>query len=1756
MSTSRNFVEHLQRLAGERPDDTALVIVSAVGGLAVDTPITYAALARRVRALATRLQRRFAPGARVLLLLDNDDRCVVSFLACLHAGLIAVPAFPPESARPQHLARLAGIAQDAQPAALLATRATLALLGAGFADAEPIALDEFDAADDAALAAAWQPHAPRDGDIAFLQYTSGSTSTPKGVMVSHGNLVANERAIADGFEVGAGDVFVSWLPLYHDMGLIGGLLQPLHRGIPAVLMTPQFFLERPVRWLEAIARHRGSISGAPDFAYRLCVERVKDGAVAALDLSSWRVAFSGAEPVRHDTLQAFVERFAPARFDARALFPCYGLAEATLFVTGARRGQGLRAQAFAAAALAQGRAEDGAGDDAVTLVSSGRVPAGQRVELVDPQTLAACADGRVGEIWAAGPNIAQGYWQRLAETQATFVERGGQRWLRTGDLGFLRNGELHVTGRLKDLIILRGQNVYPQDIEHAIEAEVDAVRSGRVAAFAVELPGGGEGIGIAVEVSRATQKRVPAAALVQALSEACADACREPVSVALLLNPGALPKTSSGKLQRRACRQGFEQGTLDAFAVFAHGRFVVGGGGAAEAPPAAPLDATEAAVAALWQDVLGHAVPPSRDAQFFASGGSSLAAVQLAARIAERWNVAFAPRDVFEQPRLAGLAARVQQAGALPLAPIPVLAAARRTEPLPLSHAQQRQWFLWQLDPASSAYHVRFGLELRGLVDAVALQAALDTLAARHEPLRTQFQPADDGTPRQHIQPPRPVVLQPFDLRGRPDGDRQAVLQRLLDTPFDLRHGPLWRVGLLRVRDDEHQLVVVMHHIVSDGASMQLFADELAAGYAARLAGRPLPLAAPAVQYADHARWQRDELAAGEAARQLAWWRAELAHDGAEEPVLALATDHPRRPQAGYRAARHAVTLPEPLRAALQAVAHGQGATLSMLLLGVFQGLLYRCTGQRDVRVGMPVASRARPESQALIGLFVNTLVLRSLVDGRTTLAQLVVQARDASLGAQAHAELPFDSLVEALQPERSLGASPLFQVMFNHVVEDPRGLRKVSGLDVESLPLPELAAQFELVLELRERAGDALVLSFVYAAELFDVPTIERFGAQLLALLNALAQQPAQALGDVPLLGADDRARLEAWGVDAQRFDDWQPVHRSFEQRVRDKPSAVALHVADTTLDRAELNRRANRLAHRLIASGIGPETRVGIALERSVAMMVGILAVLKAGAAYVPLDTELPAERLAWMAGDSGVALVLTQAAVRERLPAMVAPVLDLDTLDLDTVDLATEPEHDPQVAVQAEQLAYVIYTSGSTGTPKGAAVRHRALASCMAWMQQVYRLDASDTVLHKAAFGFDVSAWEMFWPLTTGTPLVLAEPGEHRDPARLAALILRHRITTLNFVPAMLQAFLQQPQVQAMGTEAPLRRVIVGGEALPAEAQKEVALRLPRATLYNLYGPTETTIHVTHWTCRADGAAVPIGRPITETSARVLDADLNLLPPGVPGELYLGGVSLARGYLNRAALTAERFVADPFDPHGGRLYRTGDLVRWNDEGQLDYLGRIDQQVKVRGFRIELGEVEARLLAQPAVRDAVVVARPGPAGLRLVAYAAPQAGQRIEAAALRQALADVLPDHMVPSAIVAMDALPLTPNGKVDRRALPEPVFGSDRGHVAPQGRVAEALAGIWREVLGVARVGLHDNFFDLGGQSLLLIRVHRLVQERLDAAVPLVELFKHPTLAALAQRLQRGSAVPASAAVDDRTRQQRAALLQRRRPTERNP
>ncbi|QOF82018.1 non-ribosomal peptide synthetase [Variovorax sp. 38R] len=1750
-----DFVTHLRSLAAQRPDDIALIAITDRDGAALDTPISYRTLDARVRGLATHLQRAFAPGGRALIMLDNSDDYVVSFFACLYAGLVAVPVFPPESTRKRHLGKLEGIAADAGACCVL-THATIrdAMAGAdaAFAQAVLIAVDEIDATG----ADAWRPHTPAATDIAFLQYTSGSTSAPKGVMVTHANLMANMRAIEEGLSVSSSDTFVTWLPLNHDMGLIGGLLQPMHRGAVVALMSPRYFLERPVRWLEAVSRLRATVSGGPDFAYRLCLDRVSDAQLARLDLSCWRLAFSGAEPVRADTLRSFQQRFAPAGFPSEAVYPCYGLAESTLFVTGGHRGTGMVAHAFDKARLAQGAVVRD--DGGVMLVGCGRSVTHHAVRIVDPATLAVCADGGVGEIWASGPSLGSGYWNKPEVSQKAFVVQDGTRWLRTGDLGFVHDGQLYVAGRIKDLVIVRGHNLYPQDIEREVEREVEAVRKGRVAAFSVDGPEG-EGIGLAAEVSRSIQKLVRPEVLVEALSAAVSEQCGEPLSVVMLLNPGGMPKTTSGKLQRGACRQGWIDRTADAYAIYAHGVFVLGGSAPAAVDTSeAALDDVEQALATIWHAVLRRPAerPLARDAHFFTHGGNSLAATQVAARVGERWDIDFPLRALFEQPRLGDLARELRRVLSLGQRrahqPIPALPAERRAGLLALSHAQARQWFLWQLDPKNSAYHVGVALRLSGALNADAMTAALEGLLARHESLRTVFRTAADGTVGQQVLPTAPLALAHIDLRALPDGDREgaaaAQARKLQAEPFDLAAGPVLRAAWLQLGDERHILAIVTHHIVSDGASLQVLLDEFGAAYGAHAKGETPSLAAPLIQYADYAAWQRDWLAAGEAERQLTYWRAQL---GDAHPVLALPTDRPRHAVANYRAASHAFDLDAALVARLHAIAQAHGATLFMVLLAGFQALLHRYTGQPDVRVGVPVANRHRPETTGLIGFFVNTQVLRATLHGRTPFAQLLAQTREAALGAQAHQDLPFEQLVDALQPQRSLSHNPLFQVMFNLLREDTAVLRGLPGLTVDEYRMDDSAAQCELALDIRERADGQVRAVFTTAVELFDAATVARMAAHYRALLEALTADPAGAVGDAPWLAAEEQAQLHAWGTGTSLALAATPAHRLFEAHVHRAPDAVALIAGDTELSYAALDRRANRLAHRLLRHGVRPDTLVAVAVDAPIDRVVSLLAVLKTGGTYLPMDPSHPPQRLSQLLADSGAALLLTGSHSTVGEGGTVA------RLAVDDASLDDEPNEAPQVALHDHHLAYVIHTSGTTGRPKGVAVAHGALSMHLQAMADTCGFTADDRSLQFALPHVDAAIEQCLLPLTTGAALVL-QPQWCSLASELDVLLQRHRVSVVDLPPAYARQLLQdQPPFQHA-----VRLALFGGEAWTGEDLALIRRVLRPARAVNAYGPTEAVITPTLWSADAEAIVqgyAPIGRPVGRRTAHVLDADLQPVPQGVPGELYLGGEGLARGYLGRAALTAERFVADPFDAAGGRLYRTGDLVRWRADGQLDYLERLDHQVKVRGFRIELGEVEARLREQSGVREALVCLHDGATGSSLVAYVAPAAGASLDATTLKTQLAQALPDYMVPSALMVLDSFPLGANGKVDRRALPEPAAAGTQGYEAPRGDVAQTLAAIWAELLKIEQVGLHDNFFDLGGNSLLVIRMHRLVEDRLQLGLAVVDLFKYPTVGALARHIEQLGRGPAAATDDaaqakQRAQQQRAALLQRRRPTER--
>ncbi|WP_137807928.1 non-ribosomal peptide synthase/polyketide synthase [Pseudomonas sp. G(2018)] len=1066
---------------------------------------------------------------------------------------------------------------------------------------------------------------------------------------------------------------------------------------------------------------------------------------------------------------------------------------------------------------------------------------------------------------------------------------------------------------------------------------------------------------------------------------------------------------------------------------------------------------------------------------------------------------------------------RMQEQG-VSFGQLPIPSAAEPQASFELSYAQQRQWFLWQLDPQSSAYNIPAALRLHGSLNLAALQQSFDVLLERHQSLRSRFV-EDDGQVRQALATFTTLPIEQHDLRAVPEAQRFELAMKTVEAeiarPFDLQHGPLLRVSLLQLDAEDHVLVLTLHHIVTDGWSMGVLVEEFSRLYAAHCQGQSAGLQALPIQYSDYAAWQRRWMEAGELERQLDWWRDKL---GSEQPLLELPTDRARPAQPSQQGARLDFALDSTLASGLMSLAKQRGVTPFMLLLASFQALLYRYSGQSDLRIGVPIGNRNRTETRGLIGFFVNTQVMRAELDGRLPFSQLLEQTRTASLDAQDYQDLPFERLVQALQGERSLSHSPLFQVMFNHQQARPAAVSGLlAGLRVEALNAMAHTTQFDLQLDTQEE-GDKLFASLTYATDLFDAERIEDLARHWRNLLAGVLANPQTPLAELPLLDTDERLRiLDDLNATATRYPGEVCVQRHFEARVVENPEATALVFQGRSLSYAELNLRANRLAHHLRAQGVGPEVIVGIACDRSFEMVVGLLAILKAGGAYVPLDPEYPLDRLSYMIEDSGISLLLTQ----EHLLAQLPTPDSVRTLCLhsDADWLSDLPGTDPSNLAIAENLAYMIYTSGSTGKPKGTGNRHVALHNRLEWMQQAYNLQPTDRVLQKTPFSFDVSVWEFFWPLMKGATLVIAAPGEHRDPQRLAALIVEQAITTLHFVPSMLSAFIAADEALACTS---LTRIICSGEALPMELQRQTLRALPQANLYNLYGPTEAAIDVTHWTCVDEGRdSVPIGRPIANLRTLILDSELQPLPLGAVGELYLGGVGLARGYHRRGALTAERFVVDPFGS-GERLYRTGDLARYRADGAIDYCGRIDHQVKIRGLRIELGEIEARLQEHAEVQDAVVLALDGPSGKQLVAYVVPQDRALVDADGERQGvwrqalkghLLGSLPDYMVPAQTVLIEQMPLSPNGKLDRKCLPAPtVQVSQRAFEAPRSAHEQVLAQIWQDVLGVEQVGRQDNFFELGGDSIISIQVVSRAR-RAGLSLQPRDLFQQQTLQALA-------------------------------------
>jgi amino acid adenylation domain-containing protein len=1067
----------------------------------------------------------------------------------------------------------------------------------------------------------------------------------------------------------------------------------------------------------------------------------------------------------------------------------------------------------------------------------------------------------------------------------------------------------------------------------------------------------------------------------------------------------------------------------------------------------------------------------------------------------------------------------------------------------PLSFAQERLWFFGRMAPDSAVFHIPVAYRVEGPLEVERLERALADVHARHASLRTSFELDPGGTALQRVAATVAPVLEVVDLTGHEDGAAEALERARADSrrPFDLETAPLLRTTLYRLGAEEHLLLLTFHHIVSEVQSLGILMRDLTRSYAGE--GDALPELP--VQFGDFAAWQRERVEGETLDSMLAWWRERLA---GELPPLQLPTDHPRPAVQTFSGGTRTRTLPRELADGLRALCRAEGVTPFAATLAVWSALLARLSGQEEVLVGVPMTDRTRAEVQDLVGFFVNTLVLRTDLSGAPTFRELLARVHDAHLGALSHQDLPFERLVEELDTERDLSRNPLFQVAFLYQTAEEAGEaahafgpRTHARVLEDPLAVHTDTSKFDASLVVWD-GGDGLAASVEYSTDLFEPVTIDRMLERFERLLTGVVADPDRALSTLPIVTAEEETLLAAWNDTAAELREDVCVDQLFEEQVDRAPDALAVAFEGRELSYRELEERANRLAHHLRELGVGPDRPVAIATGRTPEMVVAILGTLKAGGAYLPLDLDYPAERIAFLLRDADVAAVLTAHAVADGLPDFARRV----ELDTDWPAIEARPATRPERVSGPANLAYVIYTSGSTGTPKGVALEHTGLVNLLSWHRRTYDVRPEDRATHLAGLAFDASVWEL-WPyLTAGSSLHLVPDEVRLAPRRLVAWMGEHRITQ-SFVPTPLcEAMLREE----LPHDLPLAEVFTGGDKLHRAPDRELPFRL-----VNHYGPTENTVVATAVPVPPapdDDTPPPIGHPIDNVQVFVLDRGGQLAPIGVPGELFIAGKSLARGYFGRPDLTGERFVTSPLDGET-RLYATGDLVRWREDGEIEFLGRLDGQVKVRGFRIELGEIEAQLGGHAGVAECAVVVRTGAGGggtggaeAALVGYAVPANGTPPRPEDLRAHLREQLPEYMVPSAIVLLDAMPLTPNGKIDLRALPEPErTDAETEFVLPEGELEERIAAIWGELLELDRIGSTANFFDLGGHSLLLAQVHVRLQEAVDPALSIVELFRHPTVSSLATHLAGRADEDAGVEKSrDRGARRRAALQGRAR------
>jgi amino acid adenylation domain-containing protein/non-ribosomal peptide synthase protein (TIGR01720 family) len=1499
-------------------------------------------------------------------------------------------------------------------------------------------------------------------NLAYVIYTSGSTGKPKGVTIEHQSLVNHSQAIRAEYGLTYNDRILQFANFGFDIAA-EEIFPTLVSGATLIMRYQMmFFSFRDLHQL--IEQQKLTVLNLPTSYWQGWVRELSQ--LDAELPASLRLVIIGTEAVVWEQFSVWLEHIN----EYMSWCNSYGPTETTITSTVYKPTSNFLLE------------EDN------LVVPIGRPIANTSIYILD-RYLRPVPIGIPGELHIGGAGLARGYLNRSELTQEKFIpnpfsDEPSARLYKTGDLArYLPDGNIEFIGRIDNQVKIRGFRIELGEIESILNTHPQIQQA--VVIATEDIPGNKRLVAYVVTHSNSLSNNQLRELLEQKLPEYMVP------SVFMFLD--TLPLTPNGKVDYKALPAPFEE-------ISRNLEFV---------PPRTP---TEELIANIFASVLGLQGVSIHD-DFFKLGGHSLLATQLMSRIRQTFEMEVPLRTLFESPTVEQLNQALSELGtngkklSLPsIEPLP-----RNSEEIPLSWAQERLWFLDQLQEQNATYNLPGAVRFTGHLNFQALQKTLSEITQRHEVLRTTFK-SSNGTPVQVINKEANLTINVVDLQHLPHVQQETQVQNLASveatTPFDLSTGPLLRVTLLKLSASESVVLFTMHHIISDGWSMGLFIQEISILYRAYSLGEDSPLPQLPIQYVDFALWQRQWLSKEVLENQLNYWQQQLAGAPA---LLELPTDHPRPPVQTYRGQTHDFTLNTEMTQKLQTLCQHHGTTLFMTLLAAFATLLYRYSGQSDIVIGSPIANRNRSETESLIGFFVNTLVLKTSFESNPSFAELLTQVREVTLKAYENQDIPFEQVVEALQPERSLSHSPLFQVMF--VLQNtPTTELELPELTLTPLRFETATAKFDLSLSIEENAGE-IVGSWEYNTDLFEPSTITRMTGHLQTLLSAIVENPSQRVGELPLLSAAERHQLLVeWNDTQSEYPLDKCIHQLFEQQVEKTPDAVAVVFEEQQLTYRQLNERSNQLAHYLHSLGVRPEILVGICLERSIEMLVGLLGILKAGAAYVPLDPNYPPERLAYMLEDSAVSVLLTKEPLLESLPQQQVQVVCLDT---HWQVIEQHIRNNPKTGVTSDNLAYVIYTSGSTGQPKGVLVTHVGLLNLVFWHQRTFDITSSDQTTQLAGIGFDATVWEL-WPyLSIGATIHLVKSETLLQPLTLRDWLVSEKIT-ICFVPTPLLTNLLSLE---WPRETALRMVLTGGDKL----HQFPSASLPFSVINN-YGPTENTVVAT------SGLIVPqqeshllpsIGRPIANTSIYILDSHLQPLPIGVPGELHIGGKSLARGYFNRPELTQEKFIPHPFsDEPSARLYKTGDLARYLGDGKIEFLGRIDNQVKIRGFRIELGEIESVLNTHPQVQQTVVIATEDkPGNKRLVAYLATDS-ESLTSSELRGLLKERLPEYMVPSAFVLLDTLPLTPNGKIDRKALPKPTEGVTREqeYIAPRTSTEKALAHVWQDVLGLEQVSINDNFFEMGGDSILSIQV---VSRAKNAGIQITpkQIFQHQTIAELA-------------------------------------